>query len=127
MPATPFTAHCRLWISGKDGTYLGAGRVALLSAIHQCGSIAKAAASMNMSYVKAWKLVKRMNAEAEEPLVIKSTGGMRGGGSVLSPLGLHSIQLFSELQRQCSEFVNAEMEQISWASATNNPARTGAP
>ncbi|MEZ5579956.1 MAG: LysR family transcriptional regulator [Candidatus Competibacteraceae bacterium] len=66
--------------------YLGAGRVELLEHIDECGSIARAAKRMGMSYKTAWDAVEAMNNLADRPLVVRATGGKGGGGTQLTDL-----------------------------------------
>ena len=84
----------RFWIEGKDGTFLGYGRVVLLERIGEHGSISAAARSMSMSYRHAWKLVDSINTQATEPLVEMSTGGAGGGGAKLTEAGKQAVDTF---------------------------------
>jgi len=65
-----YSTHGRIWISKKEETFLGYGRVVLLERIIDYGSITKAAKSMGMSYRNAWELVASMNKLSK-----KTTGG----------------------------------------------------
>ena len=71
----------RIWIDGKEGTFLGNGRIQLLEKLVETGSINDAARDLKMSYRKAWSLLESMNSQAPEPYVLKSTGGTGGGTS----------------------------------------------
>ena len=104
------TVKSRLWVVGKEGTFLGEGRVALLHAINRLGSISKAAKSMNMSYLKAWKLVKSMNQTSPKPLVKKSSGGKDGGGTTLTEYGHKAIKLFEELSDKHNQYLSQKFE-----------------
>lgn len=84
----------RLWIEGPEGTFLGYGRVVLLEKIRQHGSISAAARAMEMSYLRAWKLVDAMNRQSRTPVVKKSTGGRGGGGALLTDAGKRAIETF---------------------------------
>ena len=77
----------RLWIERDGETFLGWGRVVLLERIREHGSMRQAAKSMEMGYRHAWTLVETMNRLADEPLVLKTTGGPGGGGASLTPAG----------------------------------------
>src|SRR5262245_5104536 len=59
----------RLRVLCGEDVALGPGKVDLLVLIDQTGSIREAAERMGMSYMRAWKLVKTMNACFKEPLV----------------------------------------------------------
>lgn len=66
---------------------MGPGKLELLDAIAETGSISAAARHMGMSYRRAWLLVDTMNHCFKSPLVASSTGGPQGGGASLTPLG----------------------------------------
>ncbi len=95
----------RLWIEGRDGTFLGYGRVVLLERIGEHGSISAAARSMSMSYRHAWKLVDSINAQATEPLVEMSTGGAGGGGAKLTGAGKQAIDTFWSAHAEFKAFL----------------------
>jgi len=76
----------RIWISKKEETFLGYGRVVLLERIKDYGSITKAAKSMGMSYRNAWELVASMNKLSEKPLIVG--GGLSNINDIKSLLSL---------------------------------------
>lgn len=61
----------------SEGIALGPGKVDLLALIGETGSIRKAAERMGMSYMRAWTLIKTMNACFHEPLVVTLAGRKR--------------------------------------------------
>lgn len=107
---TKFKIHNRLWISTSKGTFLGEGRVKLLEEIDQCGSISKAADKMDMSYKKAWILVKSMNEQFNKPLVIRKIGGKEGGGSVLTEDGKKCIKTYNQLNEEWNTFIQERIK-----------------
>ncbi len=101
MPASDkYRIESRIWISTETGMYLGKGRIQLLEEINRLGSIAKAANAMEMSYKKAWKLLKSMNDASGAPLLQKTIGGAGGGGTALTKEGLKVIQAFNKLENE---------------------------
>lgn len=76
---------------------LGPGKVDLLEAIANTGSISAAARSMGMSYRRAWLLVDTMNRCFRTPLVFSATGGSHGGGARLTEKGFEIMQRYREL------------------------------
>jgi molybdenum ABC transporter molybdate-binding protein len=90
----------RVWVERAGRAILGEGRLELLEGIHRHRSISAAARQMGMSYRRAWTLVQGINAAAGEPLVVAATGGVRGGGAQLTPLGLWAVSVFRELRAQ---------------------------
>ncbi|HWW00032.1 MAG TPA: LysR family transcriptional regulator [Candidatus Acidoferrum sp.] len=79
---------------------LGPGKVDLLALIAETGSIRAAAERMGMSYMRAWTLIKTMNACFREPLVAASRGGEQHGGAVLTETGRTALKLYRELEAQ---------------------------
>jgi molybdate transport system regulatory protein len=112
MGKTSLKVKNRMWIVGHDGTFLGEGRIALLLAIEEYGSISKAARSMNMSYLKAWKLIDSMNSVSDTPVVIRASGGKGGGGTTLTSYGKKAISLYNELNKKCDAYINAELKKL---------------
>lgn len=107
LPGTLFgkSVRARLWIEGRNGGFLGVGKVSLLEAIAEKGSISQAAKCMGMSYKRAWQLVEEMNALSEQPFVMTETGGAHGGGTRLTERGLHAIQTYRRLEEEFMQFV----------------------
>ncbi|MDA8077535.1 MAG: LysR family transcriptional regulator [Nitrospiraceae bacterium] len=109
----PLDLKGRIWIDGKEGTFLGYGRVILLERIQEYGSITKAARSMEMSYRHAWELVDSMNRQASRPLVESATGGRGGGGARLTEEGESAIALFRRFYEDFQAFLADEGKALS--------------
>src|SRR5215468_11443741 len=75
---------------------LGPGKVELLKHIQSSGSILKAAKAMDMSYMRAWKLLKTMENCFKHPLVTKSRGGKGGGNAQLTSAGEKALALYEK-------------------------------
>ncbi len=107
LPGSPYGRHvrARLWISGPRGGYLGLGKVALLEAIAEKGSISQAAKAIGMSYKRAWQLVEELNALGDTPMVVTETGGAHGGGTRLTERGERAIRLYREFEIEFAAFV----------------------
>ena len=76
-----------------SGDRIGPGKIALLEAIQEAGSISAAARALGMSYRRAWLLVEEINESLQEPAVTAATGGRQGGGAALTPSGERVIAL----------------------------------
>jgi molybdate transport system regulatory protein len=103
----------RVWIDGKEGTFLGYGRVVLLERIKEHGSITKAAKAMRMAYRHAWDLVDSMNKQAKRPFVELVTGGKGGGGARVTEDGERAIQLFWKFSEDFQRFIAKEQKKLS--------------
>ncbi len=90
--------HPRLRILFGDHIALGPGKADLLSVIAETGSIRRAAQRLDMSYMRAWKLVQTMNACFGEPLVIVARGGTLHGGARLSLTGQKALALYRKME-----------------------------
>ena len=113
----------RIWIDGKEGTFLGYGRIVLLERIREHGSITKAAKSMEMSYRNAWELVDSMNTQASRPLVEAATGGSGGGGAILTDEGEKAIKLFWEFHEDFQNFLMHEEQKLMLSKSTQQRKR----
>ena len=108
-----FKIKNRIWIEGKNGTFLAEGRIVLLEQIIEKGSISAAAKGMSMSYKKAWEMIHAINSESNNPIVIKKTGGKNGGGAVVTKEGILYIDKFKKLKKKCDSFLNKELKEIN--------------
>ncbi|PCE23306.1 MULTISPECIES: winged helix-turn-helix domain-containing protein [Paraburkholderia] len=98
-------------IQQADTIALGPGKVALLEAVREHGSISAAARSLKMSYRRAWLLMDELNRSLKSPATVSEHGGQSGGGSVLTPVGEEIIRLYRDIENQaytvCSEQIAA--------------------
>ncbi len=82
------------WIDRDSQTFLGTKRIELLEKIAAGNSIAEAARQLGMGYKTAWDMLNDMNSLSDEPLVISTKGGRRGGGTVITEHGQQMITTF---------------------------------
>jgi molybdate transport system regulatory protein len=79
---------------------LGPGKIDLLEQIEQTGSIAEAAKQLDMSYMRAWSLIKTMERCFKQPLVQSSRGGNEHGGARLTDAGLEILKIYREMEKK---------------------------
>jgi molybdate transport system regulatory protein len=91
---------------------LGEGRIQLLKAIQDTGSLSKAAKSLNMSYNKAWNLIDAVNKKSEQPVVIKNAGGKGGGGAEITPYGQKLITAFTRINTNCWKYLDKQISLL---------------
>ena len=96
-------------IQVNDTFYIGPGKISLLEAILDTGSISSAAKKIGMSYRKAWKLIKDINESSLEKIVITSTGGKGTGGAFISTKGQKFINSFRKIEKKV--FLETEKEK----------------
>ncbi|KJD33903.1 molybdenum transporter [Tamlana nanhaiensis] len=102
----------RIWIEFENHVLLGEGRVHLLKAIDQTGSLSKAAKQEKISYKKAWDLIDSVNKSAKKPVTINSIGGKGGGGAQLTEYGKSLIKAFDTINKNCWDFLDKELTKI---------------
>jgi len=85
-------------ITRGAGNPLGPGKADLLEGIAATGSLAGAARGMGMSYMKAWTLLREMEAGFSRPVVKILRGGAKGGGAELTANGKRILALYREME-----------------------------
>ena len=104
---------------------IGPGKIALLEAIARTGSITSAAKQLGMSYRRAWLLVDATNRCLVRPAVATVAGGDKGGGTVLTPLGIELVRRYRALERETEASVARKFRAMLRALPANedNPGR----
>jgi molybdate transport system regulatory protein len=90
----------KLEVDTEFGSFLGDTRIRLLEAIDKHGSISQAAKAVPLSYKAAWDAIDAMNNLADQPLVLRSTGGRNGGGTLLTEHGKKTVALYRALEAE---------------------------
>lgn len=94
-----------IWISVGGDSLGGHGRVALLRAVDQHGSITQAAKAFGMSYKAAWDAINRMNELSRTPLIERAVGGRGGGSTRLTEHGRRLIERYEQVDAIHQRFV----------------------
>ncbi len=93
------TIKSKIWIEDDKGDMVfGSGRLRILNAIEQHGSILAAAKELSMSYRAVWGKIKATEERLGQPLLSRRVGGTRGGGSQLTPLAKALVERFRHLE-----------------------------
>ena len=96
----------------ESGGRIGPGKIALLEAIRETGSITAAAVAMKMSYRRAWLLVDELNKLLSEPVVTTAQGGAMGGGTTLTPVGEKIIALYHSAEDRTRAAARREFQAL---------------
>ena len=108
-----YQARPRIRVTRNDGAIvLGPGKADLLEAIARTGSIRGAATSLGMSYMRAWTLIRTMNAAFRGPLVEKIRGGSEKGGAVLTARGEKVLRLYREMEKRASRDIESVFRRL---------------
>jgi molybdate transport repressor ModE-like protein len=81
--ANPLSMKLKVTLT-KETEFFGPGVYELLSGIEETGSISAAAAKMEMSYTKCWKMINKAEEEMGFRFVDRTKGGKNGGQSSLT-------------------------------------------
>ncbi|MCX6303907.1 MAG: LysR family transcriptional regulator [Bacteroidetes bacterium] len=108
MNEKKLTAAGRLWIEIDGENFLGSGRIELLENIESLGSLRQAAASMGLSYRKAYYAVRSMNELAPAPLVELRQGGKGGGCAMLTETGRVFVEKYQKIAHQFVIFLTKQ-------------------
>lgn len=112
-PPMPPVLKPRLRVIHETEIALGPGKVTLLDAIEEAGTLAGAAQALGMSYMRVWKLVRTMNACFREPLVETSRGGAGHGKATLTDTGRRVRLLYRTMETTCLLAVQPAWNELS--------------
>lgn len=92
----------KMTILAGEERCMGQGPYRLLRLAAEKGSLRQAALVMGMSYSKAHAMVKRLEASLHRQVLQSQAGGVRGGGTQLTPFGRELLAEYERLQEAVS-------------------------
>lgn len=95
----------KLWLE-KDGKVFGKGPLELLKGVRDSGSLSEAARSMNMSYNKAYNLIRGIEEKLSFSLIESKSGGSGGGGSRLTEKAEALMNTYQSFSEECERSLN---------------------
>jgi molybdate transport system regulatory protein len=107
-------------VETDGGTFLESGRIRLLEAIDELGSISKAARQVPLSYKTAWDAIENMSKLAGQPLVVCTIGGSGGGGSHLTAFGRHAVAFYRALESEYQAAIAELASHVCKPSSNTN-------
>ena len=111
-PAGQARVAFRLRVTLDQVIAIGPGKVQLLEAVRDTGSITAAAKSIGMSYRRAWLLLDELNGALRSPAIASAKGGTTGGATTLTDVGEQVIALYRHIERTAAEACAADMRQL---------------
>jgi molybdate transport system regulatory protein len=102
----------RFRIDFAEHSSVGPGKICLLEAIRDSGSLSKGARNIGMSYRRAWLLVESLKQSFREPVTVASTGGKDGGGMLVTEFGDALIRNYRELERDFAMLADRRLHTI---------------
>jgi len=108
----------RLRIDFAPGRALGPGKIGLLEAVARTGSLTAAAAECEMSYKRAWVLLRSANEIFGATLAEMAKGGRGGGGgTTVTALGQAVIQAYRFAERNANTAVSRAFSGFAVSAA----------
>jgi len=104
---------------------VGPGKIELLKAVRDTGSISAAARTIGMSYKRAWYLLDTLKKGFHQPVFEASPGGRGGGGARLTALGETLIASYTAITEACA--VAADPQLAALAALTKLPSTQDQP
>ncbi len=105
-----WSVRLKVWLEIDGRPVIGEGRVTMLNAIDDNGSIIEAARTLGMSYRKIRGAIADMEASVGKSLVKTHRGGGHGGGACLTP---HAYALVENYVRVCREVASVELKSAN--------------
>ena len=103
--------HVKVTLSSDaDEEFCGVGVLQLLEGIGRAGSIQGAAGEMGLSYVKALKILNRLEGALGETLLIRHKGGAARGSTELTPFARRFMKDFAALRKRVNQAAEAAFE-----------------
>lgn len=106
------TAAVKLTLCAEE-RFFGPGVCELLERIREAGSIQAAAAGMELSYTKAWKILNRAEKELGTKLITRVSGGRNGGSSTLTKAGEETVREYRKMEKKLCAYAE-ELMHTHW-------------
>jgi len=106
-------AKLKTTIVFDSGARIGPGKIALLESIRDTGSISAAARSMGMDYKRAWTLLESINQAFDEPVVLATPGGNRGGGAQLTPFAVDLLERYRRIEQRAAAVAGDDIASLA--------------
>lgn len=98
-------------VLGENEIIIGPGTISLLEMIQASTSVLEAASDMDISYSKAWKLIRQAEKSLGKTLVSRKSGGPGGGKAEITPDGKALIKAFRKTEKQVQAFAEKAAER----------------
>jgi molybdate transport system regulatory protein len=116
------TPNIRFRIDFAEDANIGPGKIALLEAIKERGSLSDAARACGLSYRRGWLLLDSLNKSFDTPATISAVGGKGGGGAQVTAFGLLLIERYRALESRISDISNESLSEIAQRVVRSRPA-----
>ncbi len=102
--------HSKVWLERDGRVALSAWRIALLEAVADAGSLAAAAARLDVPYRTAWYKLREIEGQLGLRLLDTYSGGADGGHTTLTPEAVDIVRRFRRASRGVEEMVRERFQ-----------------
>ena len=103
-----YAVRSKIWIENEEGKLIiGSGRVRILEAIIECGSINKAAQKVKQPFRAVWGKIKATEERCGFTVVETTNAGSR-----LTKEGLELLRTYQKLLASCEEFSDDRFREL---------------
>ena len=92
----------------------GPGIATLLERVREHKSLRSAAASMEMAYSKAWRIIRTAEEVFGCKLLDSTIGGRHGGGAVLTPQAERLLAAYNDYVSEVKSFAEEKFDHHFW-------------
>ncbi len=114
--AKPSRDRLSVRIDLAPGARIGPGKVAVLEAIAETGSISGAGRALGMSYRRTWGLVEDLNRSLGRAVVAAVSGGAGGGGAELTETGRAVVACYRAIEADSDKAALAHLKAFGLAT-----------
>lgn len=115
MPATRRLRLIRPRLFFGDALLIGPGKIDLLVAVGETGSISAAARTTGIGYKRAWVLLDEVRTACGREVVATAAGGSGGGGATLTDFGQALIAHYQAIEAACEASAAAHLQRLARA------------
>ena len=91
-------------VLGQNEVTISPGTISLLEILEKSTSVTEAAATMQLSYSKAWKLIRQAEKNLGRTLVNRKSVGAGGGKAEITEDGRALIKAFRKTEKQIQDY-----------------------
>lgn len=88
----------------REVTFLDEKMMMLLQLIEESQSVRTACQRMQISYSSGWNMIRTLESQLSQPLLIRSQGGAKGGKSRLTPEGKRLLSRYNDSLKELREY-----------------------
>ena len=102
----------KVWLEKEGELIFGTGRMRILKAIEETGSMNKAAGKLGMSFRHVWSCINTAEKRLGRALLNKNKGGWKGGGATITEYAKNIMVKYEKLEKKVNDFTDQQYQKI---------------